>query len=214
MRLKTGLSGRGFTLIEAIITLTVIAVLSTMVYVYFGEAFLKSVTPVSRLQHSASLQRVMENITADCNIYPKWRKGTTYALNDYVIPTGFNGRCYKCTGSGTSATTEPQWPISSSGGATVTDNGVTWTEFVPLRNLLPLATLKDRIGAEGSDQESNDYGKNPDGTYVKYHIVRNRFTQFIDDIDQDSDISGANKILKVTLRNENGETMTSLFFSD
>jgi len=36
----------------------------------------------------------------------------------------------------------------------------------------------------------------------------------VNDVDQDSDTSGANKILKVTLRNDSGETLTALFFSD
>jgi hypothetical protein len=36
----------------------------------------------------------------------------------------------------------------------------------------------------------------------------------VNDIDQDSDASGANNILKVTLKNENGETQTALFVSD
>jgi hypothetical protein len=68
-----------------------------------------------------------------------------------------------------------------------------------------LATLKTRIGDEGTDQ---------DNSYGKYHVVRNRFTRFVSDVDQDADASGADKILKVTLKNENGETQTALFVSD
>jgi hypothetical protein len=36
----------------------------------------------------------------------------------------------------------------------------------------------------------------------------------VSDVDQDADASGADKILKVTLKNENGETQTALFVSD
>jgi prepilin-type N-terminal cleavage/methylation domain-containing protein len=211
MRLKTIHNTRAFTLIEIIITLTVIAVLATMIYTYFGEAFLQSVTPITRLNSSAALQRVMENIRADYNVHPKWRSGATYAGNALVIPTNFNGHYYKSSG-GTSGTTEPTWPLNSAG--TVTDNGITWTESGSPWTSTFLTTLSGKIGAEDSDQTANNYGKNPDGTtYMKYNVVRNRFTQFVNDIDQDSDASGANKILKVTLKNDNGETLTALFFS-
>jgi prepilin-type N-terminal cleavage/methylation domain-containing protein len=202
----------GFTLLEIIITLTVSAVLATMIYMYFGKAFLESVTPITRLKNSAALQRVMENIRADYNLHPKWRSGAVYTTSNYVIPTNFNGHRYRCTTAGTSGANEPTWPLNSTG--TVTDSGVMWTESGSPWTSTFLSTLRGYIGTEGSDQTANNYGKNPDGTtYTKYNVVRNRFTQFVNDIDQDSDASGANKILKVTLKNDNGETLTALFFS-
>jgi prepilin-type N-terminal cleavage/methylation domain-containing protein len=214
---KAGHHNRAFTLIEIIITLTVTAVFATMIYTYFGETFIFKIDKpaVTRLKNSTALQRIMENIRADYNVYPKWRSGAVYTMNSYIIPTNFNGHYYRCTTAGTSGTTEPNWPVTSAGGVTVMDNSVIWTEHISIRTLLPLTTLRDsRIGAEGSDQTTNDYGKNPDGTtYTKYNVVRNRFTQFLNDIDQDSDASGANKILKVTLKNDNGETLTALLIS-
>ena len=194
---------QGFTLLEIIITLTVTAVLATMIYTYFGKAFTESVTPITRLNSSAALQRVMENITADYNVYPKWRSGTVYTSARYVIPTNFNGHYYKCsTATGTSGGSEPNWPFNS---GTVLDNTLTWVESGSLRTLRPLTTLKTSVGAEGTDQ---------DNTYGKYYVVKNRFTQFLNNVDQDNDASGANKILKVTLRNDSGETQTALFVSD
>jgi prepilin-type N-terminal cleavage/methylation domain-containing protein len=211
MRLKRDRHNRAFTLLEIIITLTVTAVLATMIYIYFGKLFSESVTPITRLRTSASLQRVMENIRADYNIYPKWRSGTVYTNGSLVIPTNFNGHRYQGT-NGTSGSTEPNWPMNSAG--TVTDNGITWTESGSPWTSTFLTTLSGRIGTEGSDQTANDYGKNPDGTtYTKYNVVRNRFTQFVNDIDQESDASGANKILKVSLKNDNGETLTALFIA-
>jgi len=53
---------QGFTLLEIIITMTVTAVLATMIYTYFGKAFTESVTSITRLKSSAALQQVMENI--------------------------------------------------------------------------------------------------------------------------------------------------------
>ena len=194
---------QGFTLLEIIITMTVTAVLATMIYTYFGKAFTESVTSITRLKSSAALQQVMENITADYNVYPKWRSGTAYTSASYVIPTNFNGHYYKCsTPTGTSGGSEPNWPFNS---GTVLDNTITWVESGSLRTLRPLTTLQTSVGAEGTDQ---------DNTYGKYHVVKNRFTQFLNAVDQDSDASGTNKILKVTLRNDSGETQTALFVSD
>jgi prepilin-type N-terminal cleavage/methylation domain-containing protein len=211
---KEGHPARGFTLIEIIITLTVSAVFATMVYMYFGTAFSGSVSTVTRLRNAIALQRVMENIRADYNGYPKWRNGAAYAVNTVVIPTNFNGHSYRCTTAGTSGTTEPTWPLNS--GGTVPDNGVIiWTEQAASSGRWTssfLATLSGTIGAEGSVQAASPYGLNPDGTtYTKYTVVRNRYTQFVNDIDQDGDTGGTNKILKVTIRNDDGVSLTALF---
>jgi len=207
----------GFTLIEVIATLVIVSVLGTMAYVYFGKGFLESVTPVTRLKHTAALHRVMENITADYNVFPKWRSGQSYAAGASVIPSNPNRRYYTCTTAGTSGTTEPDWWNSTS--TSYTDGSVQWTDSGSLKVLLPLPTLKSRIGVEGSSQPANDYGKNSDGTYTTYTVVKNGFVQFVN---EDSSLlrfkedvaSENNNILKVTLQNENGETLTSLFLSD
>ena len=50
--------------------------------------------------------------------------------------TGGNGHLYRCTVAGTTAATEPAWPLTEN--ATVTDGGVTWEELTPvLVNRLP-----------------------------------------------------------------------------
>ena len=201
----------GFTLIEIIATLVIVSVLATFAYIYFGKGFLESVTPVTRLKQTAALHRVMENITADYNVFPKWRSGQSYAAGASVIPSNPNRRYYTCTTAGTSGTTEPDW--WSSGPAFTEPTGVKWTDSGSLKTLLPLPTLQTRIGAEGSVQSANEYGKNSDGTYTTYTVVKNRFVRFVNDVEQD-DTSGSNNILKVTLQNENGETLTSLFLSD
>ena len=216
--MKPNQRSSGFTLIEVIATLVIVSVLGTVAYVYFGKGFLESVTPVTRLKQTAALHRVMENITADYNVFPKWRSGTNYAKDAPVIPTYFNGHYYKASGGTSSATNEPEWPTTSAG--TVVDGTITWTESGRLRDLVPLYSstnpknLKQRIGDEGSVQSTtNDYCKNSDGTHTTYTVVKNRFVRFVNDVEQD-DTSGNNKILKATLQNENGETLTALFFSD
>jgi prepilin-type N-terminal cleavage/methylation domain-containing protein len=214
MRLKSGRHERGFTLIEIIVTLTITAVLATMIYTYFGEAFLQSVTPITRLKNAAALQRVMENITADCNVYPKWRSGATYYANtSYVIPTNFNGFYYQCTVGGTSGTSEPTWPLGNAPYTEITGTGVQWTKSGRVRASLSLDTLSNNIGVEGTDQTNNNYGKNSDGTYQKYHVLKNGFVQFDNSYGEVADTT-VRKILKVSLKNEHGETLTALFFSD
>jgi prepilin-type N-terminal cleavage/methylation domain-containing protein len=208
----------GFTLIEIIITMMIVSVLGTMIYTFFLKAFSESVTPITRLRASAALHKVMANITADCNRFPRWRSGTVYNYSayqaTYVIPTNFNGHYYKLTNSGTSSAPgfEPAWPLSSGGTTIPPDNTITWVESGRLRidngvspSEMPLATLRSRIGGVEGSEYSNNYGK--------YTVVENRFIQF--------DASGieradaiANNILKVMLKNETGETLTSLFFSD
>lgn len=205
---------RGFTLLEIIITLTTLAVLATMIVTYFGSAFLESATPITRLRNAAALHRIMENIKADCNIYPRWRSGSAYTAGTYIVPTNFNGRYYKCTTAGTSDAAEPDWPMNS--GATKSDGTVTWTltESIRLRVLLPLATLQSRVGPEGTEQTAKEYSKNPDGvTYTKFTVLQNRFIQFTANTEV-NDTTGANKILKVTLQNDQGNTLTALFYSD
>lgn len=57
----------GFTLIEVIVTLTVGAILGTMLVTYMGRTLADSVTPVLRVQNANTLGQVVENITANYN---------------------------------------------------------------------------------------------------------------------------------------------------
>ena len=55
-----------------------------------------------------------------------WATGTAYKVGNIRRKTATNGFVYRCSVAGTShATTEPTWPTTV--GATVTDNGITWT---------------------------------------------------------------------------------------
>ena len=55
----------GFTLIEIILTLVVVAILGAMYAQFFGTAFVQSSIPIQNIRHSFELQQVMENITTD-----------------------------------------------------------------------------------------------------------------------------------------------------
>ncbi len=58
-------NNRGFTLIEIIISLVVLALLSAMMVSYFGSSITESSQPILRMQNTMILQGVMENIRAD-----------------------------------------------------------------------------------------------------------------------------------------------------
>jgi prepilin-type N-terminal cleavage/methylation domain-containing protein len=190
MRRGAGHPSRGFTLIEIVVTLVIVAVMGTMIYTYFGKAFSESATPVLQLQRYTDLHRAMENIRAAYHGNPKWRSGTVYAVGATVIPTNPNGRYYTCTTGGTSGTTEPVW---FQGGPFI-DNTVRWGVA---SSKVDLTTLKTSIGTEGTDQ---------DNAYGKYHVVANRFITFDGSGAEQVDASGKNNILKVVIQNTTADT--------
>jgi hypothetical protein len=53
-----------------------------------------------------------------------WAAGTTYTVNEMVIPTAANGYLYKCIVAGTTSSAEPTWGTTIDGNTT--DNTVTW----------------------------------------------------------------------------------------
>jgi hypothetical protein len=56
----------------------------------------------------------------------QWVANTSYAYGELVYPPTLNNHTYKCTVAGTSNSSQPVWPTTTSG--TVTDNEVTWQE--------------------------------------------------------------------------------------
>jgi prepilin-type N-terminal cleavage/methylation domain-containing protein len=182
----------GFTLIEIIVTIVIVAILGAMILTFLSKSLVDSSEPVKRFQKTSNLNRIMANITADYNRYPKWRSGTTYTVGNYVVPTIRNGHYYKCTTAGTSSNVkEPDWPLSG----TKSDGTATWTETVENGALLTLSILQNNIN-------NKNYGT--------YDIVNNNFIQFL----SDAETPGGNKILKVTITNNQGGTLTALFISN
>lgn len=182
----------GFTLIEIIVTVVIVAILGAMIITFLSDSLIKSGDPVKSIMASSNLHMVMANITADYNRYPKWRSGTTYTVvpTVYVVPTIRNGHYYKCTPPGPcSSVNEPAWPLSGT-----TPDGA-WIETTENGPLLTLSNLKTNIN-------NKNYGT--------YDIVYNDFIQFV----SDAESPGGNKILKVTITNNQGGNLTALFISN
>jgi prepilin-type N-terminal cleavage/methylation domain-containing protein len=207
MKYSSATGESGFTLIEVIVTILVVAVFGGMMIVFFSDSIVKSSQSIKKLEKVSDLNKIMAKITQCYNKYPKWRSGTAYAAGapgNFVVPTVRNGHYYKCTVAGTSYSSEPtSWPTISGGTITETPNIITWTESTENGPLPDLSTVKTSIGAEGSNQDNLTYGK--------YHVEKNRCVHFlVSDSEQDDAGCGQN-ILKVTIRSDQGEALTALF---
>ena len=127
MKTRKNIFLAGFTLIEVIITLVLIAIVAAMMAAYFGTSITQSSVPIFRLKAAGNLNSIIEKITADYNNDPAtWSPGKPYVLNQIVLPTAWKKKWYQyiCTTAGTSGSTEPTWRTDST---TFTDGGVTWT---------------------------------------------------------------------------------------
>jgi len=199
----------GFTLIEVIVVLVVAAIVAAMIFTFFGDRILKSHEPKENFIKSTDLNQVMANIRADYKPYPVWKPNQTYVLGDKVIPTAFSaigqGYWYKCTTEGSShATTEPGW---TTGATPINDNTVQWT-YQSTPSLMTLSELETNIEAVDGikknkyDKSTHQYG---------YYVVEKKWIDF--DPTTKIETASANKnILKVTIKNDGGETVTALFF--
>jgi prepilin-type N-terminal cleavage/methylation domain-containing protein len=116
----------GFTLIEIIATVVVVAIFSAMMLTMFSDVLIKSSDPLRRVLKSSDLSKVMTNIMADYSPYPRWKASTSYSAanpTNKITPTGMNGRFYICKTGGTSdSTTEPTWRDYGD----TQDGSVTW----------------------------------------------------------------------------------------
>ncbi len=192
MKCRKVIAQSGFTLIEIIVTMIFVSIFSAMLLTFLSKSLIDSTGPVQRLRQASDLHKVMANIMADYNRYPKWRSGTTYAAGNYVVPTIRNGHYYKCVTAGTSSSVnEPDWPLSG----TKSDGTAAWTETVENGALLTLSILQTNIN-------NKNYGT--------YDIVYNNFIQFV----SDAETPGGNKILKVAITNTQGGNLTALFISN
>ncbi|HVO65498.1 MAG TPA: prepilin-type N-terminal cleavage/methylation domain-containing protein [Syntrophales bacterium] len=192
MKCRSGLLQSGFTLIEIVVTVVIVAIFGSMILTFLSDSLIHSSDPVKSIRAASDLHMVMANITADYNRYPKWRTGTAYGVGNCVVPTIRNGHYYKCSTAGTSSNVnEPDWPLSG----TKSDGTAAWTETVENGALPSLSILQNNIN-------NKNYGT--------YDIAYNDFIQFV----YDAETPGGNKILKVTITNNQGGNLTALFVSN
>jgi prepilin-type N-terminal cleavage/methylation domain-containing protein len=214
MKLRKKGPESGFTLIETIITIVIVAVVVTMIMVYFGKGIIHSADPIARLQSEANLAQVMENITLQYSQYPHWRPNTSYGPNSVVLPPDRNGYHsgfrYKTTAGGMSGSVELVWPSPPfSSGYTVSEatggGNVTWTVdtttcATDLNGTCPNTAgyctcpsgLQSLIGAERAAVNN---------TFGNYKVVQNHFVEFDSGIET-GPTAAANalgQVLKVTI---------------
>lgn len=211
MKLRKKYAEAGFTLIEVIITLVVVALAASMMTAYFGTAITRSADPISRLINSTnqtSAQQILEKITLQYSRIPHWHPNTVYGVNAIVIPTtpNANGFQYVCIAGGTSnaavPAVEPSWPIASN--ATFTEStGVSWRQ----NGVAP--TLTDLQTSINTNQTTTVFGGN-------YTANQNEFIKF-DPANGNAELaitstdSAYGRYLKVRVTDPNGATRAALF---
>jgi prepilin-type N-terminal cleavage/methylation domain-containing protein len=197
MRQSTQNHNKGFTLIEVIITIVMTAILGVMMFSYANMSYTKSSLSLTQTTKTFARQKIMENIFADYNkTRPAWQASYGYVLGDEVFPAATstqNGHYYLCTKSGTSSSLEPTWPTVI--GATVTDGGVIWREG-----------LQTKIGAEGATCNSGA----TTCIYGQYTVQYNHFIKFVGSTETPIVSGDPQNILKVTIKNDLGETLSIL----
>ncbi len=116
MKLRQKDAASGFTLIEVIITIVIVAVVGAMLVTYFGTSITQSSLPIFRLNAAAKLNDVLEKISAQYGRYAQWRPNTTYFAGAVVIPspTKRTGLVYTTVSGGTSGASENPvtWPLT------------------------------------------------------------------------------------------------------
>ena len=158
-------SESGFTLIEVIITIVIVAVVAAMMTSYFGTSITQSSIPIFRLNAVASLNEILEKISAQYGQYPRWKPNTTYAAGTIIVPTTLNRNGFKyITGGGTSCSSpspcpEPTWPAAG----TVPDGSLTWTQNGAAPTLAPLV---DQAWQSGKIYSANSIVVNGSNQYV------------------------------------------------
>ena len=114
----------GFTLIETIVVILVLAIAASMMASYFGTAIVRSSSAIVSLNKASGLNNIMEKITAQYMQVAHWSPNTAYPVNTIIVPLPKNniGFRYIATSGGTTGANEPGWPNNS--GESAIDGGV------------------------------------------------------------------------------------------
>ena len=210
MKLRKKDSHSGFTLIEIIITIVIVAFVVTITMVYFGKGIIHSSDPIVSLQTEANLAQVMEKITLQYTQYPHWRPTTYYAANSSILPTTpqHNGYLYTTTTGGTSGSTEPGWSIQAPGTTSEVPNGgtVIWQWAASCAPDLT-GTCAGAVGCtcpSGMQALIGAEGATGNSTFGNFNVKQNHFIKF-DSSGNEVSLAGNTtdplygRILKVTI---------------
>jgi hypothetical protein len=114
------------------------------------------------------------DVTAGGIMALPWAPVTVEAVNNLLLPTGWNGHYYMCTDYGSAphktGATEPTWPTGV--GGTVTDGDLTWTEQGLAATIWTAITahavgdLALAVAANGHYYKCTNYGAVPHQTGV------------------------------------------------
>lgn len=229
MKAKKYYSESGFSLIEIIVSLVIVAIVAAMMVAYFGKGITESAFPIFRLNAAGKLNAIMEKITVEYNSIPRWSPNSSYTITtSKVIPTpsaatgkGYQYICTKTGTSGTLSTNEPLWPVPGTivGAHTcsttlpdtlckVTDNGAEW-QLYAVSTLVPLQTKiagGAAAGAAGAVGEGSEYVNQTFGgdATVTYKVIHNRFITFVSNAERSTAVIPTEtalygKYLKVTI---------------
>lgn len=219
----------GFTLIETIITLVVVAIMGSMLFTYFGsKSFTNSANPIQWVQSAQSVHQIMEMITADYQGYPRWKPGKAYSTNSKVTPIKRTGYYYVKTNPNpnpcTSGMIDPSWSLPSSNNpftSTVTDNTCTWTAYYQTHAsstyIQSLASLRQKIAgnvANSGGEGNTVYYNGNASTGMQYKIIHNRYIDpgAASGNPWDDSVASSAGYLKVTVQGISGnEKLTAVF---
>lgn len=97
-------------------------------------------TSASKQLRAASSPGVDQVVLTIEQLVPAWSAAAAISAGAKIRPTSTNNRIYQAGGSGTTGGTQPTWPTTI--GATVSDNGITWTciAYEDTPNEIKLAT--------------------------------------------------------------------------
>jgi len=114
-----GKNKKGFTLVEVILTLVVIAIFSTMVIPFFFSGITSNYVPIERLKESSFLNNAMNSVVSDYeNLSTKDASSIIEKVSNFS--DNYGTKCPNCTASVQNITSVSGWKLPSTGAVLVT----------------------------------------------------------------------------------------------